>query len=77
MIRKFDQFGNVVEFESSKAAIPGGQVVDIPQLQSEKVQRYEGEWKPGKNQPTSTTDKTGPYAGIVRYLPIPESQIQR
>lgn len=77
MIRKFDSRGNVVEFEGSKSPVPGGQVVDNPQLQISPVQKYEGEWKPGKNHPTSTADKTGPYAGVIRYLPIPESQIQR
>lgn len=77
MIRKYTKSGNVVEFHGPKSPVPGGQVVDNPQLQMMPVALYVGEWKPGLNQPTTTADTSGPYKDVVRYLPVPESEIQR
>jgi hypothetical protein len=73
MIRKFDDKGNVVEFESVRVTPPGGgNAVDIPMLQTLPEQTYKGEWKPGKNHPTLPKYTTGPLAGITLYVPIPE-----
>lgn len=51
--------------------------MEVPQLLSGPEQKYVGAWEPGENQPTLPTLTEGPYAGIIRYLPIPENQIER
>lgn len=79
MIRKFDsRTGETVEFDSDRQPLPGSvEPVEMRVLQSRPEQKYEGEWTPGTNQPELPPLTTGPYAGIIRYLPIPESQIER
>ena len=77
MIRKFVE-GKIVEFDDDRTPVPGGgQEVENPILQTQPEQKYRGSWLPGTNQPTLPTDASGPYAGVVRYLPIPENQIVR
>lgn len=77
MIEKFVD-GDIVEMnDDDKAPIPGGDEVENPTLSASPEQKYVGPWVPGINQPAQPADTTGPYAGITRYLPIPESQIER
>lgn len=77
MIRKFVD-GKIVTFEDDRAPVPGnGEPVEQLVLQTQPEQKYRGQWLPGKNHPTLAADTTGPYAGIVRYLPVPENQIVR
>jgi hypothetical protein len=76
MIKKFDGEGGVVEVGGGRIRIDG-QEIEITSLQSTPEQKYVGEWAPGKNHPHQVADEKGPYAGIVRYLPIPEDQIVR
>jgi hypothetical protein len=78
VIRKFDKDGKVVKFGNPRLTIVESNVpVEVPILLDSPDQKYEGTWEPGINHPTQPPDKTGPYAGITRYLPIPESQIRR
>lgn len=77
MISKFDGKGGVVRVEGTDRVEVMGQQIQVTSLQAVPEQKYKGEWLPGENHPTSQPDTSGPYAGIVRYRPIPESQIQR
>jgi hypothetical protein len=57
---------------------PGdGAPIETPATISGPEQKYVGAWEPGINHPTLPTLTSGPYAGITRYLPVPESQIER
>jgi hypothetical protein len=78
-IYKHDGTGNLVPFEENATPTPGSpsEWIENPNLLAEPEQKYEGTWEPGINHPTLPTDATGPYAGITRYFPIPESQIER
>lgn len=51
--------------------------MEIQTPRPEPEQKYVGIWEPGINHPTLPTLTSGPYAGIIRYLPLPESQIER
>lgn len=66
------------KFGDNKAEVPGSdKPIEVPSKVADPEQKYEGKWQPGANHPTTSADQTGPYAGIVRYLPVPESQIER
>ena len=78
MIKKFDRNGDMVEFESAKILVGDSDTpIEMPILMTSPEQKYVGKWEPGKNHPTLTPETSGPLAGVVVYLPIPESQIQR
>lgn len=77
MIRKYDGKGNIVEIESSRVDVGATVPVEVPILLDAPEQKYKGTWVPGKNHPSLAPLPSGPYAGITRYLPIPESQIER
>lgn len=76
MIKKFDGKGGVTNLGNGRVRV-NGQDIDATSLQSGPEQKYVGEWLPGKDHPHQSPDEKGPYAGIVRYLPIPENQIVR
>lgn len=76
MIKKFDGEGGVIDLGNGRVSV-NGQDFDATSLQSTPEQKYVGEWTPGKNHPHQAADEKGPYAGIVRYLPVPEEQIVR
>lgn len=77
-IYKYDSTGNLVNFEEDTTPTPGsGEPIENPNLLAEPEQKYEGTWEPGINHPTLPTDQDGPYAGIIRYFPVPEKQIER
>lgn len=77
MIQKFDGSGEIVEFESDKVDIGATVPVELPILLETPEQKYEGTWEPGINHPSLAPLTSGPYAGITRYLPVPEAQIER
>lgn len=54
-----------------------GASIELPATQPSPEEKYEGTWSPGSNHPQLPPDESGPYAGIPRYRPVPESQIQR
>lgn len=76
-IKKFNGQGGVVNVTGDQIQLPDGSTIDVAPLQASPEQKYVGKWSPGTNQPEDTPDTTGPYAGIVRYLPIPEAQTER
>lgn len=76
-IKKFDGRGGVVKVSGDRVELDNGRTIEAQSLQASPEQRYVGKWSPGKNHPALPPDQDGPYAGIKKYLPIPESQIVR
>lgn len=77
-IKKFDGKGGVERVgKTDRVKLPNGNTIQTTSLQSSPEQKYVGEWLPGKNHPHLPPLTEGPYAGIVRYLPVPEEQIER
>jgi hypothetical protein len=63
--------------DSTRVRMPNGMPIEVPQLLSGPEQKYVGLWEPGIDHPTLPTPESGPYAGIIQYLPLPENQIER